>query len=146
MLTGKEYTYIWVDLTDVEFQETLDAKKLCNNMYEVLEIPFYAENLNQYDIVECKDIDEVKHDFVKVVKSSGYHTVHIEFPEWTNSEFWLHYIQQLESKGTDWANSGRFFSISIPPIELQDEILQLIQEWEQSKVLKIEAVNKGREG
>ena len=138
--TGPEYTYIWIDLPDASYQETIDAKKLGNSLYEILGVPFSAENLNQHDIVECKDIDEVKHDFVKVVKFSGDRTVHVEFPQETNSNMWLHHIQQLENMGADWTNSGRYFSISLPP-KSYEVMFQLIQEWERQKLLIIEVMN-----
>ncbi len=140
-LSGDEFTYIWIDLPDASFQETLDAKRLGNNLYQIYQIPFYAENLNQFDIVECKDIDEVKHEFVRVVKFSGYRTVHIEFSDLTTVETWLKYMHEIEHRGADWTNSGRYFSISIPPDVEFNEFYEQLQAWERQKVFVIGAVN-----
>ncbi len=137
-LSGNEYTYIWISLPNEGFQEMLDAKKLGNNLYQILQIPFMAENLNQYDIVECKDIDKVKHDFMQVIKFSGYRTFHIEFSDNTNQDDWLAKMKEIESIGADWRNSGKYFSISVPPTV---ELLELLQKWEQEKTLIIDAVN-----
>jgi hypothetical protein len=139
---GKEFTYIWVDLPDAIFQETLDVIIIDSKIFQILQIPFYAENINQFDIVECKLEEKNKYVLDKVIKRSGYKTIHLIFSDETNQDIWRLYMEELEILAIQWTNSGKYFSISIPPSTDYDKVIQILYRWIRENKINIEAINK----
>jgi hypothetical protein len=113
---NKQPVQIWIDLPGRGYQETLQATRLSNSLFQIREIPFVADQINYMDIVRCEEGDGRPRQVVEVIKPSGYSTIHLMFAEHTPKEQIGQCIRTLLQKGATYRRSGlRAFSINLPP-------------------------------
>jgi len=99
--------------------ETLWARRTPEGLYELDNIPFYAQGVSWKDIVAAEPNTEGMLEFQRVAKPSGHSTIRIvasEKNEMTKVQ------QELERLGCSWEGSNQpsLISVDVPPeVDLQ---------------------------
>src|SRR5262245_34901729 len=112
--------------------ESLWAKFIENDLYEIRNSPFYAYGINYLDVVRVDArAQENKLRVIEVVRPSGYQTIRIIFMEKTPEERRPYMLQKLEKFGVDWEGfDDDYVSLSIEPDGDIDALRDQLDEWE----------------
>jgi hypothetical protein len=120
--------------------ESLWAKPLGNNLYEIRNIPFYAYGLNYFDIVRVDSSDRTKKPVVtEIVKPSGFQTLRIVFIDESDKKLQSELFDALRvfKLVIERANAG-YVGLSIESAEEYDSIYDKLIVLEQNGVLEFE--------
>ena len=118
--------------------ESLWAKSLGGDLYEIQNVPFCAYDLNCGDIVHATaDAPDLKPEIRAVVRRSGNRTLRVSFN--VEQEDQQPYLQFIESKGA-WVERAKpqFICINLPPGTSYEEVREYLNEQEGKGVLKYE--------
>jgi hypothetical protein len=139
---SEQLTKVYVDLPNHWWMtgESLWARALGDDLYQLENVPFCAYGLNFGDVVLAVSEDESKKPQVRsVVRRSGHNTLRISFCDKLSEEEQKTIIAQLETMGGELerANS-QFLSIDIPPVKDYDHIRSYLDAQEASGALEYE--------
>jgi Domain of unknown function (DUF4265) len=118
--------------------ESLWAKSLGNDLYEIENVPFCAYGLNCGDVVHATaDAPDLKPEIRSVVRRSGNQTLRVSFN--VEKEEQQPYLQGIEAKGA-WIERAKpkFICISIPPDVSYEGVREYLNEQEAAGVLEYE--------
>lgn len=101
---------------DAGKSESLWSNSLGNQLYELQNIPFYAEHLNLQDIVKCDESVDGLPVIQKLVKRSGNRTLRVIFRDETPEDTCVDIIWELgKQKIFSEKVADRRFMFNIPP-------------------------------
>jgi hypothetical protein len=110
--------------------ETLWARKVGENEYEIDNIPFYVKGVSAEDVVSVLEKDGVRF-FEKVLKDSGHLTLRVIIKRDPQLGDSLRQFIRERGGAVEKMNRGHlegFYAIDIPPSVQFDAILQYLQE------------------
>jgi len=119
--------------------ESIWAKHLGDELYEIQNVPFCAYGLNCGDVVRATaDAPDFKPEVRAVVRRSGNQTLRVSFPD-LSKEKQQGYVDAIEAKGAwvERANSN-FICINVPPSLSVQEVRTYLDEQEAAGVLSYE--------
>lgn len=112
-MSDEELTKLHIDLPNhwAIGGESLWAKPLGDDLYQIENVPFFAYGLNYQDIVRATpDSPELKPEIREVVEPSGHQTIRVIFDKTTDRE---HQVKLLESLEQYKASYERADSINV---------------------------------
>ncbi|MCZ8253055.1 MAG: DUF4265 domain-containing protein [Hylemonella sp.] len=118
--------------------ESLWAKDLGNDLYEIQNVPFCAYGLNCGDVVRATaDAPELKPEVREVVRRSGNQTLRVSFN--VNKEQQHAHVEAIESTGA-WVERANpsFICINVPPESNYGKVRQYLEQLEASGALEYE--------
>lgn len=120
--------------------ESMWARPLGENLYELHNRPFYAYDLNLLDVVLAISAHPDEKPLVKrVVRRSGHRTLRVMFSEETGESQRLLLLKGLDKLGVTWEGANRrLFSLDIPPSGDYQATCDQLCEWEQAGYLDYE--------
>lgn len=128
--------------------ESLFAKPLGDDLYEIDNIPFYAYGLNYRDVVLARaESDDLKPSILQLVKASGHRTVRIIFFDTVKRERQDGIIESIEDLGvTAERMDHRFVAFDITPDGKYDLFIDRLKQLLNDNVLEFETCETRREG
>lgn len=120
--------------------ESIWAKHLEYDLYQIDNIPFYAYGLNYLDIVKVDLSDEtMKPTVLSVVKYSGHNTLRITFDDTSDNEQQVKLLEELKIFKVDIERANeQYVALSIEPDEDYDSVYDKLMELEQAGLLEFE--------
>lgn len=120
--------------------ESMWAKPLENNLYEIHNTPFYAYGINYLDVVKVDSSDDTNKPIVlEVVKPSGYKTLRVFFKKDFDKNSQLKIFEELEKFGVGCERlSDRYVALDIEPSGNYDAVIEKLSELEQDGILEYE--------
>lgn len=105
-------TLVYKDLEDNIAEETIWAQPLENGLYQIDNIPFYAPNVSNKDIIAVEDDEGVLY-FDDLIEASGHSTLQIIFFDDSKSKDLL---KKLEEMGCKWEGMKEqpYYAVDIP--------------------------------
>lgn len=125
--------------------ESLWAKLLGDNAYQIDNIPFYAYGVSDKDIVFAKKIDN-ELLFQKVIKNGGHSTYRIFQNEDVEGQVFSAYWKPLEEIGCGKETGGDgFFAVDVPPETDIYRAYALLEKGEEDEIWQFEEGKCGHE-
>jgi hypothetical protein len=120
--------------------ESMWARALGGDLYELHNSPFSAYDLNYLDVVVAISVDPDKKPQVRSIdRRSGHRTLRFIFKSDTDREARDRMLAELGSIGTTYEGSNyTLFSLDIPPDQNYQAVCDKLWEWEQSGLLEYE--------
>ncbi len=113
--------------------ETLWAKPLSDDRYQLENIPVFIEELNLHDVVKCRKEPGELHVIVEVVRRSGNRTLRVEFREETSANDAANLIWALREKQIFYEKAGsRRYMFNIEPSADYKAIRELLKSKEEA--------------
>ena len=124
--------------------ESMWAKSLGDDLYEIHNTPFYAYGINFLDVVKVDATDETKKPIVlEVVKPSGYRTLRVYFHENIDKDSQINLLDSLKNLGVDCEKlDGRYVALDVNPQGDYDAVIKKLSEWQEQKILGYETCEK----
>lgn len=109
---NSKVTLVYRDIEENIAEETIWAKPLENGLYQIDNIPFYAPNLSNKDIIAVENDEGVLY-FDDLIEASGHSTVQIIFFDDSKSKSLL---KNLEEIGCKWEGMKEqpYYTLDIP--------------------------------
>jgi len=128
--------------------ESIWAKPLASDLYEIHNTPFYAYGLNYLDVVHAKSDDPKKKPVVtRLERRSGRRTLRVLFEDFVERSQRLLILKRLDQHGVTWEGSEyRLFALDIPPDGNYQAVCDLLWAWEQDGLLQYETCEERVEG
>jgi hypothetical protein len=97
--------------------ESVWAKPLGNDLYEIRNTPWHTFDVNWGDVVKAVAEDEQKKpEFIEVVRQSGHRSLHILFFEGCAAEEKRTILGQLRTWKANYENAdGMLYAVDVPP-------------------------------
>jgi len=141
MNDNEELVKIHLDLPDNELTsgESLWAKPLGSDLYEIRNVPFFAYDLHYYDVVRAvTEKPELKPSIVEVVKRSGHKTLRVVFYE-KSEEIKRQVLNKLnEMKAYHEAYNDTLYSVDVEPEGDYQQVCDYLWSQEQAGILEYE--------
>jgi hypothetical protein len=122
--------------------ESIWARHIAEDRYELRNVPFHAYDLNFLDVVEAvADADDAdgKPTVRRVTRRSGHRTLRVCFDESSLLEERLPLLMLLRPQGATFEGaSERYFAIDVEPHGNYAGICAQLQEWQQQGLLWFE--------
>lgn len=120
--------------------ESMWAKSLGDDLYEIHNTPFYAYGINFLDVVKVDSTDETKKPIVlEVMKSSGYRTLRVYFNENFDKEAQVNLLESFKPFGVDCERlDGRYVALDVNRQGDYEAVCRKLTEWEEQKILGYE--------
>ncbi len=127
--------------------ESLWAKPVGDDLYEIRNVPFGAYGLNYGDVVRAVSRGpDLKPEVREVVKSSGRRTLRAFFPDLVQEDQTT-YLKELQGLGVEVERDDeKFVAIDIPPEVDYDSIFDYLEDLEGRDVLEFETCEMRVEG
>jgi hypothetical protein len=142
MSAASELVKVFVDLPNHwdTNGESMWARALGDDRYELQNSPFSAYDLNYLDIVVATSADPTKKPQIhRVERRSGHKTLRFVFKTEIDRKARDRMLAELNSIGVTYEGSNyRLFSLDIPPGQSYQAVCDKLWEWEQSGVLEYE--------
>jgi uncharacterized protein DUF4265 len=138
----EQLTKILVDLPNhwATGGESMWAKDLGGDLYEIRNVPFHAYGLNFADVVRAVSSSPKKKPLVReVARPSGHRTLRVFFSESVPADARLELLRSLnELRGSFEGASPKYFAIDVEPEGDYDAIRARLEGWEAGGVLGYE--------
>ena len=128
--------------------ESMWAKPVGENLYQLKNIPFFAYGLNYNDtVMAIAKHDDLKPEILEIVETSGHQTLRVLF---TDNKSKTEHIAIIESIRTEhigyegWDNDQ--FTFNVKPSGNYDEFFDKLDELELQDVLSFESCEQQTEG
>lgn len=120
--------------------ESMWAKPLGNDLFEIRNTPFYAYGLNWGDIVRAVSAEpELKPEVIEVVNPSGNKTIRIYFDEKIDRKLQKSYLESLIQFKLSYERANdSLVALDIEPDADYDTICEKLLELEQGGILEYE--------
>ena len=130
---------VWINLPGKDYHETLQAISLEKSLFQVREIPFISNQVNFMDIVRCKEVADCPRLVTRVIKPSGFSTLHLIFAQGELKETVGECIRVFLQSGATYRRSGlRAFSINMPPGTDRSSINEFVKQLREKGILSSE--------
>jgi hypothetical protein len=142
MSDGDSLTKVHVDLPHhwATGGEALWALDLGGHRYRLENVPFYAYDLNLYDVVEARAASaDLKPSVLRVLERSGHSTLRVFFGENCSEEECLARLRSLADLHVSFEGSGeRYFALDLEPETSVDAVRARLDEWEREGAIEYE--------
>jgi Domain of unknown function (DUF4265) len=120
--------------------ESLWARDLGGDRYRVENVPFYAYDLNFYDIVEARPLGpELKPSVMRVLERSGHQTIRVVFDHAVPEEVRADRLNSLADLHVSYEGCNpRYFALDLEPEASMDAVRDRLDEWEADAILEYE--------
>jgi len=120
--------------------ESVWARQLSEDEYEIANVPFFAYGLNFSDIVRAhSDNPNLKPAILAVVKQSGHRTLRIFFDEKLDKERQIGLLTGLKELHISWERADEFhIAMDVHPEADYQAVCDRLWEWEQNGLLEYE--------
>ena len=120
--------------------ESMWAKSLGDDLYQIESIPFCAYGLNCGDVVHATvDGPELKPEIRSVVRRSGNQTLRIIFPDALSLEQQRPVLAALEAMGTELERAnGQFVCVNVPATVSYASVRDYLGQQEAASLLEYE--------
>jgi len=120
--------------------ESMWAKPLGEDLYEIRNIPLYAYGLNLLDVVRAiEPAPDKKAIVTEVVRRSGHRTVRAIFPDSIPVPQRVALLESLGELRTSYEGKGSyFFAIDIEPEGIYQAVCERLAAWEAEGLLEYE--------
>lgn len=128
--------------------ESMWAKPIGGDLYELHNSPFSAYDLNYLDVVfAVAHNPEHKPKVIRVERRSGNRTLRVIFKNETKQAERILMLKGLDGYGVTWEGSNhKLFSLNIPPSGNYQATCDRLWEWEQAGLLEYETCEARVEG
>lgn len=138
----EELTKVLVELPNhwATSGESMWVRQLGSNLYELLNSPFYAYDLNYRDVVYAV-ADDPRHKPVvrRVERRSGRRTLRAVFLEHVSEAQRTLLLKGLDRFGVTWEGAhGRLYSLDIPGESQYQPVCDQLLAWNQEALLEYE--------
>lgn len=141
-MSEEELEKVYVDLPNhwATGGESMWAKPLGNDLYQIQNIPFYAYGLNYLDIVKVDSSDEtIKPVVLEVVEPSGFMTLRIVFMDGFEEQAQSELFNELNQfKVEIERDNENYVALSIEPEGDYEAVYEKLSEFEIKGVLEFE--------
>jgi hypothetical protein len=120
--------------------ESMWAKSLGNNQYQIKNIPFYAYGLNFDDVVFAEaESDEFKPEAKSLIKANGHKTIRVIFTDDRSQEEHIELIESIKTQyiGYEGMNEN-LFALNVTPEGDYNSLYDSLALLEEKKVLSFE--------
>jgi hypothetical protein len=142
MTAGDELTKIFIDLPNHSATggESMWARRLDGDLYELHNSPFYAYGLNFLDVVRAvANHPEERPTVLSVERRSGRRTLRVKFPSGQTQETWTERLQELDHLGVTWEGTGDgLFALDVKEESYYQAVCDRLWEWEGNGILQYE--------
>lgn len=119
--------------------ESMWAKKVEDNHYVIMNVPFYLKNIGLYDIVSTENENDGKLEFKSVIKRSGHSTYRIITNSAISENLFEKYWMPIEEKGCTYEKAkSNFYAIDVPPNSDIYQVYELLESGESNNVWEFE--------
>lgn len=120
--------------------EAMWAIDLGDHRYRIENVPFYAYDLNLYDIVEARATrPDLKPSVLRVLERSGHSTLRVFCSEDTSEEECLARLRSLADLGVSFERFGaRYFALDLEPETSVDAVRARLDDWEREGAIEYE--------
>jgi len=120
--------------------ESIWARVLENDLYEIDNIPFYAYGINYRDVVHAtSDAPDLKPEIRNVVKRSGHQTLRIIFLSGVSEDEQAPYLEYIRTAGASIERANKsYLAIDVPPSAGREELRAYLDRLEAQQVLEYE--------
>lgn len=109
--------------------ETLWAKPVDVDQYQLDNSPFYAYGVSWQDVIEAKPGADHFLEYIRCVRKSGNRTVRVIFQDGINDRQSQDVLQALRRMGVTYEGmQPKMISINVPPRKDLDEITEFLSE------------------
>ncbi|CAA9376832.1 MAG: hypothetical protein AVDCRST_MAG74-42 [uncultured Pyrinomonadaceae bacterium] len=138
----EELEKVYVDLPNhwAVGGESMWAKSLGNNLFEICNAPFYAYGLNWGDVVRAESAESnLKPEVLEVVKPSGNKTLRIYFAEKADENSQTEYLKTLKQFKVSYERANdNLVALDIEPDADYDALCDKLWKLEQEGILEYE--------
>ncbi len=142
MSGDRDLVTVYVDLPNhwAASGEALWAQPLGDNLYELLNVPFFAYDLNFLDIVEATSgWPDLKIQVRRVVRRSGHRTVRVFFQAVLAESERQPTLEQLILLGATYETATEaYYALDIAPDADYDAVCEQLTDWERQGLLDFE--------
>jgi hypothetical protein len=150
MTTNEEFVKLHVDLPNhwATGGETLWARQLGEDLYELRDIPFYSYGLNLGDVVQAvPPAPHLKPQVLRVVRRSGHRTLRIVFQDDVEPARRLELINSLKPLGVGFQSATRgYFALDLLPQTDAEQVCQTLDGWQARGWIEYETCEAQLEG
>ena len=120
--------------------ESMWARELGANRYRIENVPFYAYDLNFYDVVEARALaPDEKPSVLRVVERSGHTTLRVMFDDAVPEPRMLELLAALAPLAVSYERCGeRYFALDLEPEASVDAVRDQLDVWEAEGTLEYE--------
>jgi hypothetical protein len=120
--------------------ESIWARDLGGARYRIENVPFYAYNLNFYDVVEARALGpELKPSVMRVLERSGHQTVRVNFDGAVTEGDQIDRLNSLADLHVSYERCNRrYFALDLEPEASLDLVRSRLDQWETEGVLGYE--------
>ncbi|MDO8604026.1 MAG: DUF4265 domain-containing protein [bacterium] len=138
---GQTYK-IYFDLSGTGWHtntESLNAEKITDYTYRLLNTPFYAYEYNFGDIIEVICSKEGLLFATKMIKRSGHSTFRVFFSEKDEIKNMLVHLKPLLGTGCNYEHATHsLFAIDVPPETDLEKVIKILKDGEATGVWQYE--------
>jgi uncharacterized protein DUF4265 len=118
-MTDEQLTKVHIDLPNHwgTGGESLWASNLGADRYRIENIPFYAYNLNLYDVVEARpSAPDLKPSVLRVLERSGHNTIRVLFSKDVGEADRIGHLYAMRELHVEFERcSARYFALDLEP-------------------------------
>jgi hypothetical protein len=120
--------------------ESMWARPLGGDLYEIHNSPFSAYDLNYLDVVVAISADpDLKPQITRIERRGGHKTLRIIFKTTTERTVRSKILERINELGATYENAdSKLYSLDIPRIENYQPLCDQLWSWEQSGALEYE--------
>jgi hypothetical protein len=120
--------------------DSMWARVLENDLYEIDNIPFYAYGINYRDVVYAtSDAPDLKPEIRNVVKRSGHQTLRIIFKSGISKDKQAPYLEYIRTAGASIERASEsYLAIEVPPSAGWEELRAYLDRLKGQQVLEYE--------
>lgn len=141
-MTDNQLTKVHVDLPNhwATGGESLWARHLGEHRYRIENVPFYAYNLNFYDVVEAREgAPDLKPSVLRVVERSGHNTLRVIFDASLAEPEMFARLNSLAGQHVTFERCNeRYFALDLEPHAAVDRVRQRLDDWESEGIAAYE--------
>jgi hypothetical protein len=149
-MESKDLTKVRIDLPNhwATGGESLWAKPVGVDTYEVRNTPFHAYDINFLDIVEARSTDpDLTPTVVRVVKRSGHRTLRVHFSDSGSASERVAQLESLAALMVSFeGKNDTFFAIDVAPDGDYEAVCSHLAAWEKTGILEYETCEARIEG
>lgn len=137
-----ELTKIVVDLPNhwATGGESMWARPLGDDLYELHNVPFYAYGLSFLDVVRATEASpELKPEIRELVRSSGHRTLRVHFTDHLREEERPELLRELNRLHASFEGANRsYFAVDVDPEGDYGGVCERLAAWEEEGLLEYE--------
>ena len=128
--------------------ESMWAKPLGENLYQIKNIPFFSYGLNYDDIVKAITEDsDLNPEIIEVVETSGHQTLRIIFTDDKSKAEHIAIIESIRNEHIGYEGWDEDqFTLNVTPLGNYDEFFDKLEELELQGILSFETCEQFIEG